>query len=122
MKETIEPANRFKKDCKAIQKQQIFDQEIFNTVVRYLGGDIPLEEKHHDHALHGDFEGERECHIKPDWLLINAKDAEGLKLILMRTGSHSKLFGLQMNDCGSLTKGASGKNRSEQAGSENKMR
>ncbi|MBQ6504270.1 MAG: type II toxin-antitoxin system YafQ family toxin [Flexilinea sp.] len=90
----LEPTNRFKKDYKAIQKQQIFDQQTFNTVVKCLAEDKPLEEKHHDHALHGDFEGARECHIKPDWLLIYAKDAEGLKLILMRTGGHSKLFGI----------------------------
>ena len=90
----LEPTARFKKDYKAIQKQQIFDQAEFNFVVQQLATDIPLAEKYRDHALHGNFEGARECHINPDWLLIYAKDDDGLRLILMRTGSHGKLFGI----------------------------
>ena len=34
----------------------------------------------------------RECHIKPDWLLIYRIDNEDLLLFLFRTGSHSDLF------------------------------
>ena len=36
--------------------------------------------------------GSRECHIKPDLLLIYSKDDAGLKLLMMRMGSHSELF------------------------------
>ena len=90
----LEPTGRFKRDYKLLQKQQIFDREAFDYVINQLANDIPLEEKYRDHELRGNFEGARECHIKPDWLLIYAKDKEKLRLILMRTGSHSNLFGM----------------------------
>ena len=45
-----------------------------------------------DHALSGDYSNFRECHIKPDWLLIYHIDDEELELFLLRTGTHSDLF------------------------------
>jgi mRNA interferase YafQ len=51
-----------------------------------------LPENNRDHALIGDWDGYRECHIKPDLLLIYRKpDADTLRLA--RLGSHSELFG-----------------------------
>lgn len=62
----------------------------FLTIVDCLAKDESLPEKFRDHALIGEWKGYRECHIKPDWLLIYRKtDTE---LILVRTGSHSELF------------------------------
>lgn len=89
---TIERTTKFKKDFKNVQKQRFFDRELFEEVITKLANDIPLEEKFKDHALEGDYIGTRECHIKPDWLLIYAKDKNGLRLIMMRTGTHSDLF------------------------------
>ena len=54
--------------------------------------DEPLPEKNHDHLLHGDYEGYRECHITPDWLLIYIKDTEIKIISLSRTDTHSDLF------------------------------
>lgn len=51
-----------------------------------------MPEKNRDHALSGDYDGCRECHIAPDWLLIYQSDEHSLKLYLMRTGTHSDLF------------------------------
>ena len=62
-------------------------------VVGKLGDDIPLEEKFHDHPLSGVYAGYRECHIRPDWLLVYKKDLDALILVLSRTGTHSDLFG-----------------------------
>jgi mRNA interferase YafQ len=57
-----------------------------------LANDDPLEPRHRDHDLSGDWQGYRECHIKPDLLLIYRKtDMETLRLA--RLGSHSELFG-----------------------------
>lgn len=56
-----------------------------------LANDEPLDERHRDHALIGDYEGCRDCHITPDWLLIY--QITETELILVRTGSHSELFG-----------------------------
>ena len=50
-----------------------------------------LPERNLDHALTGNYVGHRECHLEPDWLLIYK--VENGQLILVRTGSHSELFG-----------------------------
>lgn len=84
---------RFKKDLKNIKKQMGYNEHELEQVIVKLREDLPLEEKYQDHPLHGKYEGSRECHITPDWLLVYGKDDYGLKLILMRTGIHSKLFG-----------------------------
>ena len=52
----------------------------------------PLETRHRDHALTGNYRGLRECHIQPDWLLIYAIDKGRLILTASRTGSHADLF------------------------------
>ncbi len=60
--------------------------------VSLLAEDKPLPERIHDHALGGDWRDHRECHLKPDLLLIYRKpDVQVLQLV--RLGSHSELFG-----------------------------
>lgn len=49
-----------------------------------------MDPKHRDHKLKGAWVGSRECHIKPDWLLIYR--VEGEELFLERTGTHVDLF------------------------------
>lgn len=57
-----------------------------------LATDQPLDVRYRDHDLSSDWAGYRECHIKPDLLLIYRKsDADTLRLA--RLGSHSELFG-----------------------------
>ena len=51
----------------------------------------PLAARHRDHPLRGIWKGHREAHIEPDWLLIYR--VKGDELHLVRTGSHSDLFG-----------------------------
>ncbi|MCM1502679.1 MAG: type II toxin-antitoxin system YafQ family toxin [Bacteroidales bacterium] len=65
-----------------------------NTVIFQLASDIPLPKEKKDHPLKGKYIGYRECHIKPDWLLIYKKidDKELQVLSLTRTGTHSDLF------------------------------
>ena len=61
-------------------------------ILKLLLVDQPLPENNRDHALSGDWTGYRECHVKPDLLLIYRKpDAATLRLA--RFGSHSELFG-----------------------------
>lgn len=61
-------------------------------ILKLLLVDQPLPDKNRDHALSGDWTGYRECHVKPDLLLIYRKpDADTLRLA--RLGSHSELFG-----------------------------
>ena len=62
------------------------------TVITKLVNAEELEEKYKDHNLIGNYLGCRECHIKPDLLLIYRVDDDILELALVRVGSHSKLF------------------------------
>ena len=73
-------------------KKRGMDLSLLNDVVDRLRQGLPLEERHHDHELKGRFAGFRECHIKPDWLLIYLLENEILTLTLVDTGSHSDLF------------------------------
>lgn len=60
-------------------------------VIDTLATGEPLAESYRDHVLVGNYLGCRECHISPDWLLIY--QTTETELILVRTGSHSELFG-----------------------------
>ena len=62
-----------------------------DDVMSQLAHERPLAAKYRDHKLVGNFEGSRECHIEPDWLLIYS--LLGRDLIFERTGTHSDLFG-----------------------------
>ena len=60
-------------------------------IIALLIEDVSLPEKNRDHGLSGVWKDCRECHLKPDLLLIYRKpDAEELELV--RLGSHSELF------------------------------
>ena len=83
--------NRFKKDIKIAIKRKL-DLNELDYVISKLANQEDLEEKYKDHALSGDYKDFRECHIKPDWLLIYSIDDEELELFLIRTGSHADLF------------------------------
>jgi len=88
----IEFTTRFKKDYKRIQKQEFFNKREFDYVVGKLANQDPLEPKYCDHELKGEYVGHRECHIKPDWLLVYKIKDDILILTLTRTGTHSDLF------------------------------
>ena len=80
---------RFEKDIKKLQKQNV-DLTDMKDIIKKLISEEPLDEKNKDHKLIGNYVGRRECHIKPDWLLIyKIKDDF---IIFERTGSHSELF------------------------------
>ena len=64
---------------------------LFLEVLRLLSEDETLPGRHYDHALTGEWEDHRDCHIKPDLVLIYRKPDKGT-LELLRLGSHSELF------------------------------
>lgn len=84
-------SNRFKKDLKLAKKRDL-DLELLNSVVTQLARGNTLDTKNRDHDLGGNYARFRECHIKPDWLLIYRIDGNRLILFLNRTGSHADLF------------------------------
>ena len=88
----IRYGRRFKKEFKKALRQQGHTIKKFTTVLNYLVNEQPLPKEYHDHKLVGTYEGYRECHIMPDWLLIYKIQNDILTLTLSRTGSHSDLF------------------------------
>ncbi len=83
--------NSFRRDYKLILRRG-YNTALLEEVVDILASGQPLPEKYRDHELTGNFGGCRECHIKPDWLLIYETWEDELILYLTRTGTHSDLF------------------------------
>lgn len=81
----------FKKDYKRIKKRG-YNLKLLEDVLSLLVKGEALPQEYRDHSLIGNYAGVRECHIKPDWLLIYKMDDNELTVIAMRTGSHSDLF------------------------------
>lgn len=88
---TIKYHTMFKKDFKRIKKRG-YDISRLEKIVELLANEVPLPERFKDHNLSGNYNGFRECHIAPDWLLIYQVNNNELVLVLSRTGSHSDLF------------------------------
>ena len=84
-------SGRFKKSLKLARKRGL-NIDLLDSVVEKLLQGIPLEDKYRDHALTGKYQGFRECHIQPDWLLIYLVEDDILTLTLVETGTHSDLF------------------------------
>ncbi|GAA9867763.1 type II toxin-antitoxin system mRNA interferase toxin, RelE/StbE family [Helicobacter pylori] len=86
----IQLKKKFTKDLKKHILNQKIELEIFDLVIENLRNQIPLDEKFKDHALVGEYKGCRECHIKPDVLLVYR--IQNNVLTLVRLDSHSELF------------------------------
>ena len=84
-------SNQFKKDLKLMIRRSA-DTNLLDSVVTDLANGKKLDEKHRDHSLTGNYSGFRECHIKPDWLLIYRIDSDKLFLLVFSTGTHSDLL------------------------------
>ena len=82
---------QFKKDYKLIKKRGL-RLEALVEVVTLLANGQALPEKNRDHALTGNWNGHRECHVAPDWLLIYKVENDMLVLTLTRTGTHNDLL------------------------------
>jgi mRNA interferase YafQ len=87
---TIVQTSQFKQDLKRVKHSGRYEIDDFLVVVDLLAQNQMLPEKYRDHYLTGNWRGHKECHIKPNWLLIYQLTED--KVILTRTGSHSELF------------------------------
>ena len=84
-----EHKSSFKKSLKRDAKRG-FDIDLLESVIEDLCNGVPLAPKHHDHALTGKYIGFRECHVKPDWLLVYYIEADAI--VFCETGTHADLF------------------------------
>jgi mRNA interferase YafQ len=91
---TIEWTSAYKRDYrKLIRSPHHADlPDVLDPILVLLANDISLPERHRDHALSGQWADLRDCHVKPDLVLIYMK-VGGDVLRLVRLGSHSELFG-----------------------------
>ncbi len=89
---TVSYTSRFKRDYrreKSGQHSKKLDA-LLMKVVNLLAADASLPRRNFDHALTGEWNDHRDCHIRPDLVLIYRKpDSENLELV--RLGSHSEL-------------------------------
>lgn len=88
----VADGRRFKKHLD-LQKKRGKDLRKLAPIIGALAERRPLEQRHRDHALTGEWTGSRECHVEPDWLLVYQVDEAAGVLTLQATGTHSDLFG-----------------------------
>nr|WP_050455893.1 type II toxin-antitoxin system YafQ family toxin [Candidatus Burkholderia verschuerenii] len=89
---TIERTTAFRRDFKREARgphRGLLDTDL-RQVIEALANDQPLEPRHRDHALTSNWKDYRDCHIKPDLVLIYRLIGAD-RLILTRLGSHSEL-------------------------------
>lgn len=91
MKYSLSFSTQFKHDFKIIQKRG-YNISLLQEVLKLLevGTKIPLNLR--PHKLSGNYDDCRECHIKPDWLLIWRQNDQNKTIELVRMGTHSDLF------------------------------
>ena len=88
----IRRTRRFKPDYKrekSGRRAKTLDAALRN-ILELLVSDKPLPVHNFDHPLTGDWSDHRDCHIKPDLILIYRKPDDD-HLDLVRLGSHSEL-------------------------------
>jgi mRNA interferase YafQ len=89
---TVRYTNRFKRDYKrekAGRHGKALDKEL-TEIVQRLAADTPLPRSNFDHPLSGEWRDHRDCHVRPDLVLIYRKP-DTANLDLVRLGSHSEL-------------------------------
>jgi mRNA interferase YafQ len=92
MKYRVFKAKRFRKSLKKMLRRGK-DIDKINDVILKLANGETLDPMYKDHALSGDLEGLRDCHIENDWVLLYFYTTTGeLVLTLSDTGTHADLF------------------------------
>lgn len=91
MKYNVKWTPHFKKDYKLCINRG-FDIKLLDEAIDILANTQKLPSKYKDHQLTGEWKDFRECHIKPDWLLVYSVQNNTLTLSLSRTGTHSDIF------------------------------
>jgi mRNA interferase YafQ len=89
---TIKRSGRFRRDFKRVKAGPLSAKldSLLVEVVDLLKADLPLPVGFRDHTLSGAWRGCRDCHIRPDLVLIYRKPDDAT-LELVRLGSHSEL-------------------------------
>lgn len=87
----ISSGKRFRKDVELMRRRG----KDLRKLRRWLdlpGNDEPLPASYHDHPLKGAYQGARDSHLEPDWLVVYFRDPCSGEIQLVRTGTHQDLF------------------------------
>lgn len=90
---TVRTVGRFDRDLRRELKSGVLGKklnQLLMETVEMLAADRPLPDRYHDHPLSGAWSGCRDCHIRPDLILIY-REPDDATLELVRLGSHSEL-------------------------------
>jgi mRNA interferase YafQ len=89
---TIKRTSRFERDYRRELSGVLGEklESLLRPVVEHLADDTPFPQRYVDHALSGEWQNYRDCHIRPDLVLIYWKPDDAT-LELVRLGSHSEL-------------------------------
>ena len=90
-KYTLRYSTLFKKQRKLLIKRG-YEIRSLDEVIAMLANGESLPEKYRDHALSGNRKGQRDCHIRPDWILIYERNDGVLTLLLCETGTHADVL------------------------------
>ena len=85
-------SKKYKKSLKKLIRSQSGLMKEVNEAINILARGERLADRYQDHLLTGKFEGFRDCHIRPDVILIYQIQEKNLILIAYNIGSHSELF------------------------------
>lgn len=89
----VEYSKNFKKDWERLSHSGRYDmRRLKDALVQIFANDTPLGAEYQDHALVGNWDGLRECHIGGDFLLIYQLLGKGTIAVFVRAGTHSELF------------------------------
>lgn len=88
----IERTKAFKRDYKRVKATPKHRdvEALLRQVLQLLAADVSLPERNRDHGLSGEWKDHRDCHLKPDLVLIYRKPSKAV-VQLVRLGSHSDL-------------------------------
>ncbi|MBR0317797.1 MAG: type II toxin-antitoxin system YafQ family toxin [Spirochaetia bacterium] len=92
MKYKLHYTKSFKQDLRILTKGPCFAVNKLSVILNILKNGLPIPEDYKDHPLKGNWQGFRELHIQPDWIIIYKEHEKELILALIRTSSHAKLF------------------------------
>ena len=87
----VDYTKTFKKGLKRCEKRGLNLLKIFDAI-KHLEASGSLPSSYRPHKLKGNRDGQWECHIEPDWLMIWEQNDDIFTLLFLETGTHSDLF------------------------------
>jgi mRNA interferase YafQ len=92
MKYRTYESRHYRKSLRKLLMAGLIDTNTIDYITHELAAGKQLDPKYRDHPLRGNLAHLRECHVRPDTLLLYELREQELILLLINIGSHSQLF------------------------------